>query len=123
MSAFATPTLFHNPDCGTSRTVLQMLRERGHPPEIVLYLREGWTRPLLERLLAEMGIGAGALLRRKETLAAELGLLEQEIADEQVLDAMLLHPRLVERPIVRTALGTILARPPERVLAVLPRES
>ncbi|MCQ8279564.1 arsenate reductase family protein [Acetobacteraceae bacterium KSS8] len=120
MPAFATPTLFHNPDCGTSRAALQLLREAGHPPEIVLYLRTGWTRPLLLSLLSEMGLGAGALLRRKEALAAELGLLEPDVAETRILEAMLLHPRLVERPILRTTLGTILARPPERVRAVLP---
>ena len=120
MSDFAV-TIYHNPACGTSRNTLAMIRAAGHAPTIVEYLRAGWTRARLEGLFAAMGVSPRDLLRAKGTPAAELGLLDPGTTDEQILSAMVDHPILVNRPIVVTPLGTVLARPSEAVLAVLDR--
>jgi arsenate reductase len=112
-------TIFHNPACGTSRGALELIRAAGHAPEVVEYLKTGWKRPQLEGLLAAMGARPRDLLRRKGDLAAELGLLGDEVSDETILAAMLAHPALVERPIVVTPKGIRLARPAERVADLL----
>jgi arsenate reductase len=115
-------TVFHNPACGTSRNVVAAVRESGLEPEVVEYLKAGWTRDQLEDLLARMG-GARPreILREKGTPAAELGLLDPGVADDTLLEAMVAHPILVNRPIVATPLGVVLARPSERVFEVLDR--
>jgi arsenate reductase len=116
-----TITIYHNPDCGTSRNALAMIQAAGHRPEIVDYRRVGWTRPLLETLLTEIGTSPRDLLRDKGTPAAEMGLLDPLVSDERLIEAMIAHPILVNRPIVRTAKGTKLCRPSEVVLELLDR--
>lgn len=110
-------TIFHNPNCTTSRNVLAMIREAGHEPEVVQYLKTGWTRPQLQSLLKAMGKTPRDILRTKEKLAGELGLLDAP--GEKILDAMVAHPVLVERPIVVAPKGTVLARPKELVAPLL----
>ena len=112
-------TIYHNPDCGTSRNTLAMIEAAGYVPNIVDYRATGWTRPLLDQLLAAMQASPRDLLRDKGTPAAELGLLDPAAADEKILEAMLAHPILVNRPIVVTPLGTKLCRPSEVVLPLL----
>ncbi|MCZ8087624.1 MAG: arsenate reductase (glutaredoxin) [Brevundimonas sp.] len=115
-------TVFHNPACGTSRNVVAAVREAGLEPEVVEYLKAGWTRAQLEDLLARMG-GARPreILRERGTPAAELGLLGEDVSDDTLLEAMVAHPILVDRPMVATPLGVVLARPSERVFEVLDR--
>jgi arsenate reductase len=112
-------TIYHNPDCGTSRNTLAMIEAAGYTPTVIDYRATGWTRPLLDELLAAMGAQPRDLLRDKGTPAAELGLLDPATSDETILDAMLTHPILVNRPIVVTPLGTKLCRPSEAVLPLL----
>lgn len=112
-------TIFHNPACGTSRTVLALIRGAGYAPTVVEYLATGWSKPQLEGLLARMGAGPRDILRRRGTQAAELDL---EAGDARLLAAMVEHPVLVERPIVETPLGTRLCRPAELVLPLLERQ-
>lgn len=112
-------TIYHNPACGSSRKALAMIEAAGHAPEVVEYLKIGWTRALLERLIAQTGGDARALLREKGTPAAELGLLDPEVTDDRIVEAMVSHPILVNRPIVVTPSGTRLCRPPELVLDLL----
>jgi arsenate reductase len=112
-------TIYHNPDCGTSRNALAMIEAAGYRPEIVDYRSTGWTRPQLGALMAAMDATARDLLRGKGTPAAELGLLDASASDEAILAAMLAHPVLVNRPIVVTPKGTRLCRPSEAVLALL----
>ncbi len=114
-------TVYHNPNCGTSRNVLAMVRAAGYAPFVVDYLKTGWTRDLIEALLDDMGLSARALLREKGTPAAELGLLDAGVADAAIIDAMLAHPILVNRPIVATPRGVKLCRPSEVVLTLLER--
>jgi arsenate reductase len=114
-----TVTLFHNPNCGTSRNVLQMIRDTGIEPEVVEYLKTGWTPEGLTSLLAEAGLTPREALRTRGELVERLGLLDAEVSDDAILAAMLEHPVLVERPFVRSPRGTVLARPKEKVLAVL----
>jgi arsenate reductase len=111
--------IHHNPDCGTSRNALAMIEAAGHAPTVVEYLRTGWTRAHLQSLLAVMGAGPRDILRDKGTPAAELGLLEDGVGDDALLDAMIAHPVLVNRPIVATPKGVALCRPSEVVLALL----
>lgn len=113
-------TIYHNPDCGTSRNVLAMIEAAGYAPTVVPYRETGWTRPQLDQLLAAMGAGPRDILREKGTPAAELGLLGP-VSDEAILDAMIAHPILVNRPIVVTPRGTKLCRPSEAVLDLLDR--
>lgn len=115
-------TIFHNPACGTSRNALAMIREAGYEPIVIEYLRAGWTRPQLERLLSAMRMQPRELLREKGTPAAELGLLDATTTDDRILDAMIAHPVLVNRPIVVTPKGVKLARPSEAVLDLLDRQ-
>ena len=112
-------TIYHNPDCGTSRNVLAMIRAAGYEPIVIEYLKVGWTRDQLESLLAAMSMGVRELLRENGTPAAALGLLDA--AADRILDAMVEHPILVNRPIVVTPKGTALARPSERVFDLLER--
>lgn len=114
-------TIYHNPACGTSRNTLAMIKAAGYAPVVVEYRSVGWSRELLLELCAEMKVPARALLREKGTPAAELGLLDEDVGDDRLLDAMLEHPILVNRPIVRTPLGADLCRPSERVLDLLDR--
>lgn len=115
-------TIFHNPACGTSRNTLAMIRAAGYEPTVVEYLQTGWTRPQLEELLVAMQARPREILREKGTPAAELGLIEPGATDEQILDAMVEHPILVNRPIVVTPKGTKLSRPSEAVLELLDRQ-
>lgn len=112
-------TVFHNPACGTSRNVVAALRQSGRDPEVIEYLKTGWTETRLRDLLTRMGQGPRAILRDKGTPAAELGLLDEGVSDDALIAAMVAHPILVNRPIVETPLGVVLARPSERVFEVL----
>ncbi len=112
-------TIYHNPNCGTSRNTVAMVIAAGYAPTVVEYLETGWTRPQLESLLAAMGVLPRDILRHKGTQAAELGLLDPSVNDDRILDAMITHPILVERPIVVTPKGARLARPSEIVLDLL----
>lgn len=112
-------TIFHNPGCGTSRNALAMIEAAGYRAEVVEYLQAGWTRPQLETLLREMGARPRELLREKGTPAGALGLADPAVADEAILEAMVAHPVLVNRPIVRTPKGAKLCRPSEVVLELL----
>ncbi len=114
-------TIFHNPACATSRGALAAIRAAGHEPTVVEYLGTGWTRERIEGLLAAMGARPRDILREKGTPAAELGLLDPAVPDGEILDAMVAHPILVNRPIVVTPKGTRLARPSEAVLELLDR--
>jgi arsenate reductase len=117
-----TVTIFHNPACGTSRNALAVIRAAGYEPTVIEYLKTGWTRPQLEALLAAMRITPRALMREKGAPAAELGLLDLHVTDGQILDAMVEHPILVNRPIVVTPKGVALTRPSEAVLDLLDRK-
>src|SRR5690606_18299913 len=111
-------TVFHNPACGTSRNVLEMVRAAGHEPEVVEYLKTGWDAEGLGALLQAAGLTPREAMRTKGDLARELGLLEDGVSDGAILAAMVEHPVLVERPLVRTPKGVVLARPKEKVLEV-----
>jgi arsenate reductase (glutaredoxin) len=113
-------TIYHNQGCGTSRNVLAMIRASGEEPEIIEYLKHPPSRERLRELLAAMGMTPRQLLRRKGTPYDELDLDNPRWTDEELIAFMLAHPILIERPIVVTPKGTILARPSERVLEVLP---
>ncbi|AJE45972.1 arsenate reductase family protein [Celeribacter indicus] len=113
--------LHHNPDCGTSRNVLDIIRRSGTEPVVIDYLKEGWTRPQLLALFAAADLTPQGALRRTGSPAAELGLLGEDVSDEAILAAMLTHPILVNRPIVASPRGVRLCRPSERVLDLLER--
>ena len=119
MTASFLVTIFHNPDCGTSRNTLAMIRAAFYQPDVVLYRETGWRRGQLEDLFAGMGVRPRDMLRDKGTPAAELGLLDPGVDDERLLAAMLDHPILVNRPIVVTPKGVRLCRPSELVLELL----
>jgi arsenate reductase len=112
--------IYHNPDCGTSRNTLGLIRNAGIEPHIIQYLKCPPTRLLLEQLITRMGIPVRALLREKGTPFGELGLDNERLSDDQLLNAMIAHPILINRPIVVTAKGVRLCRPSERVLELLP---
>ena len=112
-------TIYHNPACGTSRNVLAMIRASGVEPEIVEYLKTPPDRATLMDLLARTGLRPRELLREKGTPYADLGLADPALADDELVDAMLAHPILIERPVVVTARGARLCRPSERVLDLL----
>ena len=112
--------IYHNPACGTSRNTLAMIRNAGIEPHVVEYLKTPPCRAMLERLIARMGIAPRDLLREKGTPYAELGLGEATLSDEALIDAMLEHPILINRPIVVTEHGVKLCRPSEAVLDILP---
>jgi arsenate reductase len=112
-----TVTIFHNPACGTSRNTLALIREAGVEPTVVEYLQAGWTRPQLQALLEKMGKTPRDVLRTKgdqaSALVAELGLSDPGVSNDRILDAMIQHPILVERPIVESPKGAALCRPAE----------
>jgi arsenate reductase len=112
--------IYHNPDCGTSRNTLGLIRNAGVEPHVVEYLKTPPSRTMLELLIARMGISVRALLREKGTPYAELGLDDPALNDAQLLDAMMAHPILINRPIVVTPEGVRLCRPSEEVLDLLP---
>ena len=112
--------IYHNPDCGTSRNTLAMIRNAGIEPHVIEYLKTPPSRMMLKQLIARMGISVRALLREKGTPYAELGLGDPNLTDEQLLDAMQAHPILINRPIIVTPKGVQLCRPSERVLDLLP---
>jgi arsenate reductase len=113
-------TIYHNPACGTSRNVLALLRHAGLEPTVVEYLKNPPSKEQLRALLAAMGLGVRQLLREKGTPYAELGLGDPKWSDEQLLDFVVRHPVLINRPVVVTPLGTRLCRPSEAVLELLP---
>lgn len=113
-------TIYHNPDCGTSRNTLALIRNSGVEPTIVLYLVTPPTRETLQQLIDSMGIGLRALVRQNTDAWQALGPVRETLSDEQLLDAMLAQPILINRPIVVTPLGTRLCRPSEQVLDILP---
>jgi arsenate reductase (glutaredoxin) len=119
MTDGAPITIYHNPDCGTSRKVLAMIEDAGETPAIVEYRKVGWTRALLADLLIAMGAAPRDVLRERGTPALALGLLDPHVTDEAIFDAMIEHPILVERPIVVTPAGAALCRPAEKVLELL----
>lgn len=112
--------IYHNPDCGTSRNTLGLIRNAGIEPHVIEYLKTPPTRALLAQLIARMGISTRALLREKGTPYHELGLGDPTLTDEQLLDATMAHPILINRPIVVTSMGVKLCRPSEAVLDILP---
>lgn len=114
-------TIFHNPQCGTSRNTLALIRNAGIEPKVVLYLETPPDRETLTRLITQTGQPVRALLREKGTPYAELGLADPRLSDAQLVDAMLAHPILINRPLVVTPLGTRLCRPSEAVLDLLPQ--
>jgi arsenate reductase len=113
-------TIYHNPDCGTSRNTLAMIRQSGEEPEVIEYLKTPPSRTRLIELVRAMGIPVRALLREKGTPYAELGLADPKWTDDQLIDFMLAHPILINRPIVVTPKGVELCRPSEAVLDILP---
>lgn len=115
-----TVTIYHNPNCGTSRNVLAMIRASGEEPQVIEYLKDPPSRETLEQLIAAMGVPVRAVLREKGTPYAELGLADPKWSDAQLIDAMLTHPILINRPIVVTPKGVRLCRPSEAVLEILP---
>lgn len=116
-----TITIYHNPECGTSRNTLAMIRNSGAVPTVVLYLKTPPSRADLVALVAAMGVPVREVMRQKESLYAELALNNPALDDDALIDAMLAHPILINRPIVATALGTRLCRPSEVVLEILPQ--
>ena len=111
--------IHHNPACGTSRNTLELIRKAGLQPQIHEYLRTGWTRDQLQRLLSRMGKRPRDLLRVRGTPAEALGLLKEGVSDDALLAAMVAHPILVERPIVESAKGVRLCRPADLVEELL----
>lgn len=112
--------VYHNPQCGTSRNTLGLIRNTGIEPHIIEYLKTPPTRLLLRQLIARMGVSARDVIRRKGTPFDELGLGDPSLNDDQLLDAMVEHPILIERPIVVTSKGVRLCRPSELVIDLLP---
>lgn len=113
-------TIFHNPQCGTSRNVLALIRNSGVEPVVVEYLKTPPTRATLVGLIADMGMPVREVLRQKGTPYDELGLGDASLSDDVLIDAIVAHPILMNRPIVATPLGTRLCRPSELVLDILP---
>lgn len=115
-----TVTIYHNPDCGTSRNTLAMIRQSGEEPTVIEYLKTPPSREKLVELIAAIGIPVRALLREKGTPYKELGLQDPKWTDDDLLDFMVKHPILINRPIVVTPKGVKLCRPSEAVLEILP---
>ena len=113
-------TIYHNPQCGTSRNVLELIRNTGAEPAVIEYLKTPPPREKLKELVAQMGISVRELLRRKGTPYDELGLDDTTLGDDALLDAVVRHPILMNRPVVVTPLGARLCRPSEAVLDILP---
>jgi arsenate reductase len=118
-----TVTIYHNPNCGTSRNVLAMIRQSGEEPVVIEYLKNPPSRERLKELIKAMGIPVRALLRENGTPYGELGLADPKWSDEQLLDFMIAHPILINRPIVVTPKGVKLCRPSEAVLDILPNSN
>ena len=114
-------TIYHNPRCGTSRNTLAMIRNSGEEPVVIEYLKTPPSREKLVELIAAAGLGVRGIMRAKEALFTELGLGDPAKTDEALIDAMMAHPILINRPIVVTPLGTRLCRPSEVVLDILPQ--
>jgi arsenate reductase len=115
-----TVTIYHNPDCGTSRNTLAMIRQSGTEPTVIEYLKTPPSREKLKELISAMGISVRALLREKGTPYKELGLDDPKWTDDELVDRMLAHPILINRPIVVTPKGLRLCRPSDAVLNILP---
>jgi arsenate reductase (glutaredoxin) len=113
-------TIYHNPDCGTSRNTLAMIRNAGIEPTVIEYLNTPPARDTLKTMIADAGLSVREAIREKGTPYGELGLDNQSLSEDQLLDAMLAHPILINRPFVVTPLGTRLSRPSELVLEILP---
>jgi arsenate reductase (glutaredoxin) len=113
------PTIYHNPMCGTSRKTLEILREEGADPVVIEYLKAPPSREELQRLYERAGISPREGLRATEPLAAELGLTGEGVTDDAILDAMMKHPILINRPLVETDKGVVLARPQDKVREIL----
>ena len=114
-----TITIYHNPACGTSRNTLALIRNAGVEPEVVEYLKRPPSRATLAKMIEDAGLSVRQAIREKENLFAELGLADAALTDEQLLDAMLAHPVLINRPFVVTPAGTRLCRPSELLLEIL----
>lgn len=114
-----TVTIYHNPNCSTSRNALAQIRDAGAEPVVVLYLKTPPDRATLESIVATVGGGPRAILRAKEKLAGELGLIDPSIPDDALIDAMLAHPVLIERPIVVTPKGARVCRPLDKLAEIL----
>lgn len=114
-------TIYHNPKCGTSRNTLALIRNTGAEPRVILYLETPPSRAELEALIAAMGVPVRELMRAKETIYQELALDNPALSDAQLIDALLAHPILLNRPVVVTPLGARLCRPSEAVLDLLPQ--
>ncbi len=112
--------IYHNPECGTSRNVLGLIRNAGIEPHVIEYLKTPPSRALLKQLIARMGVPVRSVLREKGTPYAQLGLADPSLTDDQLLDAMMAHPILINRPIVVTPIGVKLCRPSETALDILP---
>jgi len=112
-------TIYHNPACGTSRNTLALLRDKGVEPNVVEYLKAGWTKEQLQDLLKRMDVTAHEILRVRGTNAEELGLTDPNVSDEAIIAAMIIEPILVNRPIVVTPKGAALCRPAELALGLL----
>ena len=115
-------TIYHNPACGTSRNTLALIRNSGAEPEVIEYLKTPPSKERLQQMLQAMGIGARELLREKGTPYEELGLADSKWTDDQLVDHMVQHPILINRPVVVTPLGAKLCRPSELVLDILPQQ-
>ena len=121
MQANPSPiTIFHNPECGTSRNTLALIRNSGEEPQVIEYVKTPPSRSMLVAMMAAAGLTPRTLLRRKGTPYDELGLDDPKWTDEQLIDQMLAHPILINRPLVVTPMGTKLCRPSEAVLDILP---
>ncbi|PIW54073.1 MAG: arsenate reductase (glutaredoxin) [Sphingomonadales bacterium CG12_big_fil_rev_8_21_14_0_65_65_10] len=114
--------IYHNPECGTSRNALAMIRNAGIEPHVVEYLKTPPSRAMLDSLIERAGITPRELLREKGTTFAELGLFDEALSDAQLIDAMMDHPVLINRPLVVSPLGVRLCRPSEAVLDLIPAE-
>lgn len=112
--------IYHNPKCGTSRNTLALIRNSGCEPHVIEYLKTPPTRDLLVEMIGQAGLTPRALLREKGTPFAELGLDDESLSDDALIDAMMAHPILINRPLVATPLGVRLCRPSEVVLEILP---
>ncbi len=119
--SFHDVIIYHNPDCGTSRNTLAMIRNAGIEPHVVEYLKTPPTRAMLMQLITRAGLTPRGLLREKGTPYAELGLDDKTLTDERLIDVMMAHPMLINRPFVITSMGVRLCRPSEVVLDILPQ--
>jgi len=119
---FADIVIYHNPECGTSRNALAMIRNAGIEPHVIEYLKTPPSRPMLESLIERAGISPRDLLREKGTPYTALGLDNLSLSDADLIDAMINHPILINRPLVVSSLGVKLCRPSEAVLDLLPSE-